>query len=74
MEEVWVLLIAVLMFAVFVFLFLKLTSSDAKTEYGTKMWKHWPTRLSYYQGVIFYSAGLTLITMFLLKWANVLTW
>jgi hypothetical protein len=38
-----------------------------------KMWKHWPAKLSYWQAAIFYSIGFTFITMYLLKWGNVLT-
>jgi len=73
MIKIWVLLIAILIFLVFAFLFYRLTNNDAKKKYGTKMWKHWPTRLSYWQGAILYSVGFTIITMFLLKWGNVLT-
>lgn len=73
MEKIWVLLIAILIFLVFAFLFWRLTAGDAKKEYGTKMWKHWPTRLSYWQGVVLYGVGFTIITMLLLKWGNVLT-
>ncbi|MCE2612131.1 hypothetical protein LVD13_04040 [Flavobacteriaceae bacterium D16] len=73
MEKIWTLLIATLIFLVFVFLFWKLTSGDAKKEYGKKMWKHWPTRLSYWQGAIFYSFVFTIIVMILLKWWDVLT-
>lgn len=73
MEKFWVLLIAILIFLAFVFLFWMLTSGDVKKEYGTKMWKHWPTRLSYWQGAVFYSVGFTIITMLLLKWGKILS-
>ena len=73
MENNWVLLTAILIFLIFTFLFWKLTSGYAKKEYGKKMWKHWPTRLSYWQGAILYSMGFTIITMFVLKWSNILT-
>jgi hypothetical protein len=73
MEKIWVLVFAILIFLVFIFLFWKLTAADAKKEYGIKMWKHWPTRLSYWQAAVLYSVGFTIITMFLLKWGNVLT-
>lgn len=72
MEKIWILLIAILIFLVYVFLFWKLTSGGAKKEYGSKMWKHWPTRLAYWQAAILYSVGFTVITMFLLKWGNIL--
>jgi len=73
MEKKWIFLIAILVFLVFIFLFWMLTSGYAKKESGTKMWKHWPTRISYWQAAILYSLGFTTITLFLLKWANVLT-
>jgi len=73
MENKWILLIAVLIFIIFIFLFLWLGSGYFKKEYGTKMWNHWPTRLSNWQAAIFYSVILTIITMFLLKWTTVLT-
>lgn len=72
MEKKWILLIALLIFLIFTFLFWKLTSGNAKKEYGKKMWKHAPTQLSYWQAAILYSMGFTTITMYLLKWWNVL--
>ncbi|PWK19242.1 hypothetical protein [Xanthomarina spongicola] len=72
MSKKEILLIAILIFLIFIFLFWVLTSGYAKKEYGTKVWKHWPTRLSYWQAAILYSMGLTAITMFLLKWGNLL--
>ena len=73
MEKKWILLIAILIFLIFTFLFWKLTSGYAKKEYGTKIWKHCPTRLSYWEASILYSIGFTTLTMFLLKWGNLLT-
>ena len=72
MEKKWILLIAILIFLVFTFLFWRLTSGYAKKGYGTKIWNLWPTRLYYWQAAILYSIGFTAITMFLLKWGNVL--
>ncbi|MEM7086034.1 MAG: hypothetical protein AAF489_07620 [Bacteroidota bacterium] len=73
MEKTWVLIIAISIFLVGLFLFWKLVGVDAKKKYGTKMWKHGPTRLSYWQAAIFYSASFTILSMLLLKWGNVLT-
>ena len=73
MEKKWIFLIAILIFIIFMFLFLRLGNAYFKNEYGTKMWNHWPTRLSNWQAAIFYSIVLTIITMFLLKWTTVLT-
>tara|TARA_R110002049_G_scaffold38978_1_gene120319 strand:+ start:7517 stop:7741 length:225 start_codon:yes stop_codon:yes gene_type:complete len=73
MENKWIFLIAILIFLTFIFLFWMLTSGYSKKEYGIKMWKHWPARLSYWQAAILYSTGFTSITMFLLKSTHVLT-
>ena len=72
MGKIEVFLIAILIFLIFTFLFWILTRGYAKKKYGTKMWKHWPSRLSYWQAAIFYSIGFTFIIMYLLKWGNVL--
>lgn len=73
MDKIWILLIAVLIFIVSTFLFLKFGGRYYKKEYGKKMWKQWPTRLYNWQAAIFYGVVLTMIVMFLLKWTNVLT-
>jgi hypothetical protein len=73
MEKKWIVVIALLIFLVFIFLFWRLTRGYAKTGYGTKLWTHWPTRLSYWQAALLYSMGLTMITLFLLKWSKILT-
>jgi hypothetical protein len=73
MEKKWILLMVLLMFLIYIFLFWRLTSGYAKKEYGKKMWKHWPSQLSYWQAAILYSLGFTAITLFLLKWGQVLT-
>jgi len=73
MEKKWILIIAIMIFIIFTFLILRLGSVYYKKEYGAKMWKQWPSRLYNWQAAIFYSLVLTTITMFLLKWAKVLT-
>ncbi|SEA53536.1 hypothetical protein SAMN04487990_11723 [Bizionia paragorgiae] len=73
MEKSWLLLIALLLFLTFTFLFWRLTSGYAKKESGTKMWKHGATRLSYWQAAILYCIGATILTMYILKWTQVLS-
>jgi len=73
MEKIWVVIIALVIFVIFTFLFWLLTHRYAKNKYGTKMWKLGSARLSYWQAAILYSAGFTFITVYLLKWGNVLT-
>ncbi len=70
MENIWV--IAISLFLIIAFLFWRLTSGHFKKEYGKKLWNQWGTRLFYWQGTIYTSTGITLLIMFLLKWANVL--
>ncbi len=71
MENIWIIAISV--FVLSIFLFWKLTKGHFKKEYGKKIWKHWGARTFYWQGAIFVGTGVTFLTMFLLKYANVLT-
>jgi hypothetical protein len=71
MEEIWV--IALSLFSVITFLFWRMTRGHFRKEYGNKMWKKWGTRTFYWQGAIFVGVGGTFLMMYLLKWANVLT-
>ncbi|MAO07834.1 MAG: hypothetical protein CL596_03890 [Alteromonas sp.] len=72
MEQTTAIYVGILLFVLFIFLFWMLTRGYAKKKYGTKQWKHWPNRLSYWQAAIMYSMGFTFIALFLLKWGNVL--
>lgn len=72
MEKIWI--IAILLFLIITFLYWKITNGYFKNKvYGSKMFKQWGTRTFYWQGAIFISGALTILTMFLLKWGNVLT-
>ena len=73
MEKTWIFIITLLIFGLFTFLFWAVTHRYVKKEYGMKMWKQWPSRLSYWQAAVFYSLGFTVITVFLLKWTRVWT-
>lgn len=73
MENNLILFIAILIFIAFIFSYWKITRSYGEKEYGPKLWKHWPTRLAYWQGAILYSMGFTAITLYVLKWSNVLS-
>jgi magnesium-transporting ATPase (P-type) len=72
MEKIILIGIAILIFLVVTFLYWKLTRGYAQKEYGSKMFKHWGTRMYYWHGAIMISGGLTLMIIFLLKSANVL--
>lgn len=73
MERMWIILIALGVFLLSVFIFWRMTNTYAQKGYGTKMWKHWSTRLYYWQAAIFYSIGFTTITMYLLKWSKIVS-
>ena len=70
MEKNWI--IAFSLFVIFTFLFWLLTKDYFKKENGELMWKQWGTQLYFWQGALYTGAGLTFLTMFLLRWANVL--
>ncbi|MFC4720929.1 hypothetical protein ACFO5O_01240 [Geojedonia litorea] len=74
MSKQWIIILAALIFLIALFLFWKLTSAYAKKGYGSKMWKHWPTQLAYWQAAVLYSIGFTTMILFILKWADVLTY
>jgi len=71
MEKIWI--IAISLFLIITFLFWRITIGHFKKEYDKKMWKLWGTKTFYWQGVILVSGGVTILMLFLLKWANVLT-
>jgi len=73
MEKIWIILIAISLFLIVTFLYWKLTNGYAEKEYGKKMFKQWGTRTSYWTGALFFSGGITVFLIYLLKWGNVLT-
>ena len=73
MGKTWILLIAISIFLIVTFLYWILTSGYAEKAYGKKMWKQWGTRTFYWHGALFISGGITVMIIFILKWANVLT-
>ena len=68
----WLLLTAVSIFIVYNLLLMRFGRRYYKKEYGEKNWNNWTSRLYNLQALIFYSLILTTLTLFILKWANVL--
>ncbi|MFD1096140.1 hypothetical protein [Salegentibacter chungangensis] len=66
-------IIAVSVFLMSFFIYWKVMRYYSKKELGEKMYNQWNARLYFWQGAIFTSTGITFLIMFLLKWANVLT-
>lgn len=73
MGTVWIVLIALLIFTIVTFLYWKLTRNYAEKAYGKKMWNQWGTRTFYWQGALLIGGGVTVLIVFLLKSAHVLT-
>lgn len=73
MEKYGILVLAIVIFLVGNFLFWLFTKGHAQKEYGKKIWKHWPSKLYFWQASVLYSMGFTFITLLILKWGNVLT-
>ncbi len=73
MGKIWIILIAISLFIIITFLYWKVTRGYAEKEYGKKMFKQWGTRTFYWQGALFFSGGITVLIIFLLKWSNVMT-
>ena len=71
MYKIWIIAISV--FIIITFLFWKLTIGYFKKEYKNKEWKLWGTKTFYWQGTLFICGGITVLTLFLLKEVNVLS-
>lgn len=70
MLKFWIITIAIL--AVFTAILGKLSFGHYRRMNSDKMWKEQGMRTRYWQGVVIMSFGLTVLTIFLLRWANVL--
>lgn len=71
MEKIWIIPIS--LFLIITFLFWRITRVHFRKEYGNILWKQWGTKTFYWQGAIFVGISGTMLVIFLLKWANVLT-
>ena len=65
--------LAILIFTVTTFLFWKVLNVYYKNEFGKKTWKLGGGRVYFWQSALFVGTAATFLTMYLLKWANVLT-
>jgi len=71
MTTIWIIIIS--LFLLFNYLFWRITNPSFVKEYGDNKAKLWGPRAYYWQFGIYISTGLTLLTIFLLKWGDVLT-
>ncbi|WP_159020581.1 hypothetical protein [Algibacter sp. L3A6] len=72
MEKTSIILLAISLFIAITFLYWRLTRAYAEKEYGKNIWKQWGTRTFYWQGALYFSGGLTVALIFVLKSASVL--
>jgi len=72
MGKTWGVIIAIALFILITFLYWKLTSGYAKKHHSKKMWRQWGTQMYYWSGMLFYSGGITVLVIVLLKKVNVL--
>jgi len=73
MEKTSIILLAIGLFVVITFLYWILTRTYAEKEYGKNMWKQWGTRTFYWQGALYFSGGLTVAIIFVLKSISIIT-
>jgi len=73
MEKTSIILLAIGLFVVITFLYWILTRTYAEKEYGKIMWKQWGTRTFYWQGALYFSGGLTVAIIFVLKSISIIT-
>lgn len=67
------LALAIIIFAVTTFLFWKALNVYYKNEFGKKTWKLGGGRVYFWQSALFVGTGTTFLIMYLLKWADVLS-
>lgn len=73
MENIWIFLLALVLFLFITFLYWKLTNVYAKKETGNKIWNEWTTRTYYWHGALLISGALTVAIIYALKWSGVLS-
>ena len=73
MEKIWILILAFAIFLVLNFVFYRSMKSYVKSAFGKKWLKLWSNKLYFWQSSVFVSIAGTALIMFVLKWANVLS-
>ena len=71
MTKFWI--ITILLIAVFAVLITKVSWNNYKKQNRKNTWKIWGLRMAYWEGIVWVSSGLIIVTLFLLKWTNLLT-
>ena len=72
MENIWI--IAIGLFLIILFFYWRISKNYFKNEVFSKgTWRTGVTQLSYWQGAILVSSGAVILIIYILKWANILT-
>lgn len=73
MGKIWIITIAIIIFLMINFLFYKSLNDYVKKEFGKKMWEIWGNKVYFWQSSVFVSTLGTVLIIYILKWANILT-
>lgn len=73
MEKIWIATIAITIFIILNFLYYKCVNGYVKKEVGEKTWNSWKSKVYFWQGALYTSTAITILILYLLKWANILT-
>ncbi|EAR16662.1 hypothetical protein RB2501_07170 [Robiginitalea biformata HTCC2501] len=73
MEATAAAITAIAIFVITTFLVWKLSVGRFKAEFGKKRRNVWGQRTFYWESIIAISTGITFLAMYLLRWADVLT-
>jgi hypothetical protein len=74
MEKAWILAIAITLFVTITLIIWRVTLKYFRKKHGTDRKTIWGARLYYWQEIIYLSTGITILVLFLLKWANIIYW
>jgi hypothetical protein len=73
MENMQIILIAIVILILMGFLFHRILRGYVREEFGKKWLTIWGNKLYFWQSLVFMSMAGTVFTMYLLKWFGVLT-
>ncbi|MGA9237652.1 hypothetical protein [Robiginitalea sp.] len=73
MEKVGLIVLAIVIFSILGIIFYMSMKGYVSEAYGKKWLTLWGNKLYFWQSLIFISIAGTVLILYLLKWANVLT-
>ena len=73
MEHIWILIIAGAIFLIWCFVFYNVMKGYVKEEFGKKWLSIWGNKVYFWQSLVFMSLSGMVLTMYLLKWVEILS-